>query len=277
VIAIGATLDRDTVREYEIYGAAHWLTRWKTLGELTPQALGEYQRARLRKVTRSTLSKELSAMRGMLRWCIEQGVLAELPEIPELPRQAMGTRARGPALRRVVLTEPEVERLIRAMPKGRARDYVVFAWETGLRPATIFKLRSPAQWDGERLTITADVDKARFARELPLTERAREVIARRTPSRTGRLFSWRELVTAELHRVSERVLRRRVTLYDLRHSRITHLVEAGGPLTGVQWLAGHKHLSTTAKYTHAGPRAAQDALAALGRGPGPRMGSKRAS
>jgi site-specific recombinase XerD len=83
-------------------------------------------------------------------------------------------------------------------------------------------------------------------------------------ARTGKLFRGRRDLVAELPKVSKGTLNRRVGLYDLRHSRITMLVDAGGPLTGVQYLAGHKHLSTTARYAHAGMRAAEEALAALG-------------
>lgn len=283
VIALGATLDARTVREYKIYARAHWLPRWRVLGAITTRALGDYQRARLAKVTRTTLRKELSALRGMLRFAVERGALAELPDVPDLPRHATGKRAGGDPKRRVVLTDAEMSKLLRKLSAGHVRDYVAFAWETGLRPVTIFRLRAPTHWapGRDRLTITADVDKSRFARELPLSAEALAVLGRRIPAaKTGRLFVRRDLVLEELHAVSEKTLKRRVGLYDLRHSRITRLVEAGGPLTGVQYLAGHKHLSTTARYAHAGLRAAEDALGALaakGRGPGPQKKTKRAS
>jgi integrase len=276
--SLKSTLDRRTVREYEIYAGAHWLTRWKTLGEINERAIGDYQRARLAKVTRVTLRKELSAMRGFLRWCVEQGAIAELPLVPMLPRQAIGKRA-VPVRKRIILTPKEVERLVACLRDVRTRNYVEFAWETGLRPATIFRLAYPLHWSPGRSTLllTDDVDKARFARELPLSKRAKEILGLSPLGRSGRFFVDRGGIIEELKFASIKCLKRRVSLYDFRHSRITLLVEAGGPLTGVQYLAGHKHLSTTAKYAHAGLRSAQEALDALTVGPGPRKRPKRAS
>jgi site-specific recombinase XerD len=44
----------------------------------------------------------------------------------------------------------------------------------------------------------------------------------------------------------------------LRSARITHWVDDGGPLTGIQQLVGHLHLVTTAKYVRASERAAEE-------------------
>ncbi len=260
--SLASTLGKRTVREYLIYARAHWLTRWTTLGDVTTAAIGDYQRERLAKVTRVTLRKELSALRGLLEWCRERGALHELPEVPRLPRQATGTRSAALPLERVVLRAGEAQRLIRALPAGRTREYVAFAYETGLRPATIFRLCTPEHWAPGRCTlrITPDVDKARFARELPLTAAARAVLERVEPTIRGALFARRDLVLEELHETSERVLGRRVGLYDLRHSRITLLVEAGGPLAGVQYLAGHASIATTARYIQANRDAARVVL-----------------
>ncbi len=47
----------------------------------------------------------------------------------------------------------------------------------------------------------------------------------------------------------------------LRSARITHLIELGANLLGVQYAAGHKQLSTTSKYVRPGFRAAVEAMA----------------
>lgn len=273
VESLDATVHESTAREYAIYARAHWLTRWATLGEITEASLGDYQRERLRAVTRTTLRKELSALRGLLRWCREAGYLRDVPSPPELPRQAMGRRTR-PATKREPLTPDDVERLLRLLPEWsrpaktkvgrprfRVRDYYRVLWETGLRPATVHRLRAPEHYvhGAEVLRLDAASDKARFARELPLTPGARAALDRLSPrGHVGPLCGGHD------HRpwlaIAAKKLGRPVTEYDLRHSRITHWV-GSGDLLGVQYLAGHKHLSTTARYAHASREAAQRVLA----------------
>jgi site-specific recombinase XerC len=41
---------------------------------------------------------------------------------------------------------------------------------------------------------------------------------------------------------------------------LTHRLDAGAPITGVQWLVGHTLLSTTARYVKPGFSAAVEAL-----------------
>ena len=56
---------------------------------------------------------------------------------------------------------------------------------------------------------------------------------------------------------------RRVSSHDLRHAAITDLVSRPGvSLGGAAYLAGHRHVSTTALYSHPGRAAAEEALRA---------------
>ena len=54
-----------------------------------------------------------------------------------------------------------------------------------------------------------------------------------------------------------------LTPYDFRHSRTTIGANSGAPLTGIAYIVGHKHVSTTALYIHSGEEAARAALAAM--------------
>lgn len=59
--------------------------------------------------------------------------------------------------------------------------------------------------------------------------------------------------------------RRRVALadYDFRHARLTYLASNTQNLTGAAFLAGHRHVSTTALYVHPNEAAAREVLDAV--------------
>ena len=260
-----ATHDRRTAHEYDLV-AAKWSSRWPTLGEMTPASIADYARERLREVSRETVRKHLVMIRSFFAWAKERGLLDAVPEVPRLPARSAGTRTRAPAAR-VPLTEAEARKLLAALPewttdsprhpRGRLRDWAIVAWETGLRPATLARLRTPDHYTkgAKVLRITADVDKARYDRELPLSARARKALDR-SATKPGVIFGSHDYREA-LERAGLRTLGRVVRPYDLRHSRITLWVGRGANLLGVQYLAGHKDLSTTAKYAHASRAAAK--------------------
>jgi len=107
-------------------------------------------------------------------------------------------------------------------------------------------------------------DKARFARPVPLTDAARKALDEVTPD-VGRIFPAKP-GRDELRRAAERAglpadVVAALVPYSLRHGRITRLLESGASIIGVQYLAGHKHLTTTAKYVRSAHRHAVDALA----------------
>lgn len=254
-----ATHDARTAQEYDWICQKQWLTRWKTLGEITTQAIGVYQRARLREVTKETTRKHIVALRTFLVWCRERGALADVPEIPELPQRSTGVRAR-PVAHRVPFTPAEVERVIRILPvwgtkserhpQFRVKDWAILAWETALRPATLAKLSVPEHFSrgSKRLTISDDIDKARFGRSVPLSLRASALLDRIAP-KAGLIFGSHDYREA-LAVAGKKAVKRTVRPYDLRHSRITAWLREGKDPLGVQYLAGHVDFSTTAIYTH---------------------------
>ncbi len=101
------------------------------------------------------------------------------------------------------------------------------------------------------LTITDEIDKNRFGRELPLSDEARKAPDSVCPA-AGVIFGKHDYRTPlraaakaagiEAHRAD------RATPYDFRHSRLTHLGQVSSNLSGIMSLAGHRQPSTTAKY-----------------------------
>lgn len=267
---------------YEDYAAAHWLKRWKWVHELTSEACARYVRDRLKLVTRKSVRKEASALRGFLAWLKEQKAILEVPTF-DLPPKVAGQRARRRRMP-VPLSAREVRALLELLPEesGRVvrkrgpwqglrfpvRDYARFLWETGLRPATVERLRRPESWAPGRLTllIEDDEDKARWGREVPLSRRALGVLERHAQSE-GVIWGRRDL-RPELREAARRLgldeaRAKAVSTYDLRHARLNALSDAGATRSGVQLLAGHTDPATTERYLHPLQDQAREALALL--------------
>ena len=127
------------------------------------------------------------------------------------------------------------------------------------------RLRVPDDYrrGAQYLTIREDADKARYGRELPLSDRARAALDSACPKRgtifpkfDGRHTLRKAALTAGLD--PERASK--VSAYDLRHSLATELTERSGNLVGVGYLLGHKHVTTTKEYLHSNLEEAEAVL-----------------
>ena len=258
-----------TFSQYEMYVATYFLPFFETLEDITTASGASYVRERLKRVTRSTVTKELSALRGFLAWCEEQGHLPEPPRIRPPPRKATGTRA---VVRRTVeLTPEQVEELLAALPEASRRgakpkSFYTLLWETGLRKATLERLDADDFRMAERVLVIRDeVDKARFGRTLPLSERAYAVLCQVTPS-AGLIFGRHDMRTSLRNAGREAGLAdidvRYLSNHDFRHGRTTALLETSDNMVGVAFLVGHKQITTTNRYVKPRKRAAEAVLAA---------------
>lgn len=264
--SVAPLLDPETRATYALYAGTHWASAWATVEAISEQSAADYARGRLRVVSASTVRKELSALRGLLRWCVEQGRLVEAPALPSVPKRALGARHRqGRRPSQVELAPADVRRLLRALPLRTAsgvpvRARYTVAYETALRPATLDALSVPEHWQhgAWELRLPPETDKAREGRVLPLTPAARRALASVAPQ-AGLVFGrhdlrpyWREATDAAGVPAA--------TPYDLRRARITHWLEKGGNMPGVQYLAGHRRTETTARYVQPSLRAARDVI-----------------
>lgn len=260
---------------WKLYARAHWLSRprWERLSDLTEAAIGDYQRERLGVVTRVTVTKERTALRRFGEWAKERGYLAAPLVFPRLPSRTPGVRRPGRKAKATDLDEADIAALLAVMPErsskpgkdGRlfwVRPFFEFLWETGLRPVTVEALVLGVHWTrgASLLTITPDIDKARFGRDVPLTPRAVEVLSACAGQTGEPIFGahdWRDpLETAARASGLPSTKRKTLSVYDLRHARISHWVDHGSSLAAVAYLAGHRQVTTTAIYTHGTAKAA---------------------
>lgn len=275
---VAPTIDPTTRATYAGYVEAHFAPVWPTLEAITDAGAAKYARDRLRHVQASTVRKELSALRGLLAWCVETGRLADAPFVPGIPKRAIGTRhkqgRRGPP----VWVSPEQARaILRRLPVRdrfgfRIRAYFTVLYETSLRPSTVQALCVPENWSPGRrsLHIPPELDKARDGRPVPLTAAAVKALTSAAPQ-AGVIFGPVDL-RVSLRKAALPVLgeemTRRLQPYDFRRNRITHWTEESPNLPGVMHLAGHRSLATTAKYVRGSERAALEVIGTKRRRPG---------
>jgi site-specific recombinase XerD len=274
-------LDVETIDSYVRYCDVHFEPFFKTVEAITNAKVGDYVRDRLKKVLAVTVKKELGALLKLAEFA---GVNVMRPTIG---KKTVGTRHAKGKRYRVALSPDEVTALLAALPERKTRwarsagaskqrtegqpdagwpvraRYVV-AYETTLRPETLDCLSVPEHYTkgATHLSIADEIDKARFGRELPLTATARAALDAIAPEKGlifGRFTNRKLLRKAAAAAGIDAVRASRITVYDIRRARLTHLADAG-KLTAAQWLAGHKRISTTAIYAQGSLRAAEEAV-----------------
>jgi integrase len=268
---------------YVLHVRTHLAPFFGTIDRMTDARIGDYRRARLRQVLRTTVNKELATLRRFLRWCVDEKYIQVMPKVESVPPSVLGTEdtKRRHKRKSIPVSAGEAKAIIASLPefakrarrgknRHRVRDFFAVLWETGLRPETVEAIKAPVHYRrrGKELHITKDIDKVRYDRELPLTKAARAALDRcaleaglifgshdfrvpfreacRAAAKAGKLASWK----AE-----------KVTPYDFRHGRTTDLLDQpDATLPGVAYVVGHKQITTTNRYVHAPKKAAEAVL-----------------
>jgi integrase len=268
---------KGTADTVEMYFSAHIIPHFRALQRFTAAGYSDYIAARITQVTRSSLRKELSALRQFRDWLGARGT--ELPEVPRLRKDGNPGR-RAPNARKVkatIISPAEAKRILAAMPERSrrtgtwVRPLFVVLWETGLRPSTVLRLRAGVHFTkgSGTLAITEEIDKEGYQRDVPLSQAARRALDRVWPSSgAGLLFdvaedNLRHSLAAAL-RVTE-LTDRKIGVYDFKHSRISLDANSGANLAGIAYLVGHKHLSTTSRYVTTSEEAARSVINRKGR------------
>lgn len=265
----GSTLDEQTADTYALYFSTHFGTFFGTLDAVTPARAAEYMRHRLRSVKGATVRKELSCLRGFLLWAAESGRIADVPTVPSVPKRVTGTPHPRGKREHTELSPAEVKALLAELPERSpggwpVRARFVVAYETTLRPETLNRLSVPEHYQrgGKWLRLEAQHDKARFGRRVPLSIEARRALDK-LDAKPGLIFGqhdyrwYLEKAAAEALPAAKA---KTFHAYDLRAAGITHRLEAGAPIPGVQGLAGHKSVATTARYVRVSERAMLEAI-----------------
>lgn len=276
---------KGTIDTDETY-TRHLLAHFNDVDAITTSTVRAYSKARLAKVLRKTVRKELSALRTFLAWAAEEGHIGEAPYVPTPAKTALGTRQIKRKAKPVELSSQQVERLIAALPvwsrfiDGKripVRAFIRVLWETGLRPSTVHRIEVPRHWKpgSHVLEIEAKNDKARYERELPLTPEAVKGLTtaydkgKRGSRPFGRVGAIRTDYRKTLRRVAKKCRlpdAEHLTLYDFRHGRASDVLDKTSDLLGAAYMLGHKQLTTTNRYLHPEKRAGQRVVRAISKG-----------
>lgn len=278
--------------------AAKFTEHFVTLGNALDEGrIGDYRRSRLREVKRVTLLKELSGFRQFMAWCQEQGKIDKAPSVEAPSKNVAGkpdTKRKHKA-KATKITPDEAWAMIdylsewsrrarRGKIRHRVQDHFIVAWETGLRPVTVGRLRVPEHYrkGATELFVSKEIDKSRFERHIPITQAAREALDR-SAKKSGPIFGphdYREsLEKAKALAVKAgRLDPERAAIispYDFRHGRTTDLVSNTKNLAAVAYLVGHRHVATTSKYVEAPKEGAAQVLREIEGSRSKRRGANR--
>lgn len=251
---------RDTYLR-EVVAFAGWLGGESTLADVTPDALGRYQRD-ARHLAAATIRKKLSAIRSWCRWCVRVQLR---PDDPTADLDWPKRRKRVPralksdelaALESILARDPDGLNAKARRLWWRNRRIVLLLLYTGMRRAEVAALCwADLDLAAGTALIAEDSAKGGHERMVPLHRRVITEF-QRTPlhDRRGAVAGHpdgRCLSHTSIGRVFERWLADqglRISAHRLRHTCATELLRSGASLRDVQLTLGHADIRTTEGY-----------------------------
>ncbi|GAB6062295.1 site-specific tyrosine recombinase XerD [Deferrisoma palaeochoriense] len=245
--------------------AAYLGSRASDLGRVRgADILGFLRAEKGRGVSSRTLARRMSALRGLFRFLVREGVVAGDPFTRlESPRVWKTLPHTLPADEAAALAEGPPGESPQAL---RDRAILELLYGSGLRVSELCDLT----FDQIDLSVgyVRLLGKGSKERVVPLGERAAQALAeyleRGRPrlakpgvrtnhvflNRFGRRISRQSVWSLVKRRCRDLGLPASTSPHTLRHSFATHLLEGGADLRSVQMMLGHADLSTTQIYTH---------------------------
>lgn len=226
----------------------------KPLSKLVPFDLQRYVKARRDSgAATATINSELAALSHLLHRAIDWGWLDRMVKVPHL---------REDNRRMIYLTQDQIDQLLAAARADRCWEiypFILIGLHTAMRRMEILSIR----WEHVDLARrVVHVPKAKAgARDQPITRELADYLESVRVMAPGAVWVFPAEDSASGHRIAiEKPFRRvvaaaglnpqEVTRHTLRHTAITHLVQAGVDLPTVQRISGHKTLSMVARYSH---------------------------
>jgi site-specific recombinase XerD len=231
---------------------------------LGPEEIRQYQvyLVHERKVSWSYFNQVVSALRFLYRVTLgREETISHIP-YPRKPRKLP-----------VILSPAEVQRFLAAIKQLKYRAILMTAYAAGLRLSEVIHLQV-TDIDSRRMTIRVRQGKGQKDRYVMLSATLLKLLPvywRSEQPRTW-LFPGRQshlpIEDSSVQRVCRQAgrdagLAKPVTVRVLRHCFATHLLEAGANIRVIQTLLGHRHLSTTQRYTYVSEKTVHATLSPL--------------
>ena len=229
---------------------------------LTKAMVSDYRRERQRQkpVSDATVNRDLSVLRHILYWALDESLIASNP----VARMRL---ARERRIKRAILSVEEEQKLLTTAAEHLKR-MIMAALDTGMRRGEITGQRwEHIDFSRRLLSVTKSKTPEGEAREIPLTNRLFELLLKqRQPE--GLVFLYKDEPVRIVKRSWKSALRRaglrHIRFHDLRHSFNTRLMEAGVMQEVRMALMGHSSGERVhSTYTHVELPAKREAIAKL--------------
>lgn len=209
----------------------------------------------------ATVNRKLSSLSVMLRIAEDEGWIDRVPRMPR--RKESDHRVR------FLDAEEEIKVMALCEHLGLASlaDFISFAIDTGFRRGEILKLKL-SDCVNDMATLHAGSTKSGKARSVPLTARAKKIVAARRLKGYDRLF---QDLTESTLRFQWETIRTKLGLTDdeqfvvhmLRHTCASRLAMAGKNATFIMNWMGHSSIMVTQRYMHLSPNTMLEGAEAL--------------
>lgn len=239
----------------------------KRTRSLTHTDLENFKHARLKAGLKpSTINRTIRELRYLYKWGVETGNLPDDCTFPDV--KALSESQLSPKIH--YLSDVDVKKLLdtvdemtRQRPeKSYLRDIILFALNTGIRPASICGLERRdvlrLDEDGGEIRLRAANIKTRKDANLPISAAASEILGKRMmlctdASPTGRVFTTytpRYICKSIKKVMLEAGLNPEFSAYSLRHNYATSLYRQGASPVEIQLQMCHSSFKSTQKYIH---------------------------
>lgn len=240
--------------------------------QITPELLDRYVADRLKTVKRTTVHRDLSDIRAILRWSVKRRY------IPANPMDGFELPKRDDA----IIQPPTVAEIQAIMDNASPHLYraILLSYYTGLRPGEVELLR--LTWEqvdmvGNTIVIKSAEKNGLKKREVPIfdqvfadllakwyAEDIKNGLTAADPVITYHGRPIQSLKTAWKAAKKRAKITRRLRMYDLRHSFATKMLDNGADLKHVSTLLGHKSVQQTVDtYQHLSSKLTREALEKL--------------
>ena len=257
-----------------------------------PVSLGqieEYRKwLRVQKAERSSqpiAPKTVNIIMSLINSVLSYGVKADVVRyplgVPKLKRLPIDND------RERVLSKEEADKLLEEIEKGRIKEVVarnravvMLALYTGARPTSYLGLRVKditCDTDGVPLSIRFSAKKGADSYTIPVADKLKGVLARLMFDESANAKKPNELLISSSYSAIQQSLgvifdrlfnaglkgydvKHKVSLYTLRHTSASLMLEATGDIYKVSKLLGHKSVVTTQRYAKVGADSLLDGI-----------------